>query len=85
MLTWQLYEFYGIAPRLRRKQLPKNYATVAHDVDLTHGTLKPFREPLKVSNKAGNVRLHAIGCDIFTVSNNLSSMFLTKGILKECE
>lgn len=66
MLTWQLYEFYGIAPRLRRKQLPKNHATVAHDVDLTHGTLKPFREPLKVSNKTGNVRLHATGCDIFT-------------------
>lgn len=66
MLSWQLYEFFGIAPRFRRKQLPRNYSIVAHNVDLTHGTLKAFREPLKVSDKTGSARLHATGCDIFT-------------------
>ena len=66
MLSWELFEFFGIAPRLQRKQLPRRYATVAHNVDLTHGTLKPFREPLKVSDKAGGVRLYSLGCDIYT-------------------
>ena len=45
MLAWESYEFAGIIPRLRKKQLPKGYATVAHDVDLTHGTIKAFLEP----------------------------------------
>ena len=66
MLSWQLFEFFGIAPRFRRKQLPKNYSIVAHDVDLTHGTLRPFREPLKISDKTGASKVHAVGCDIFT-------------------
>lgn len=66
MLTWQVFEFFGIAPRLRKKLLPRNHAIVAHDVDLTHGTLKSFREPLKVSDKTGDVRLHSHGCHIFT-------------------
>lgn len=66
MLSWQLFEFFGIAPRLRRKQLPRNHATMAHNIDLTHGTLKPFREPLKVSDKTGASRVHSMGCDLFT-------------------
>ena len=56
MLSWQLFEFFGIVPRLRRKQLPRNHATVAHDVDLTHGTLKAFREPLKISDKTARTK-----------------------------
>lgn len=66
MLNWALYEFFGIIPRLQRKQLPRNHAVVAHDVDLTHGTLKPFREPLKVSDKRGDSKVYALGCDILT-------------------
>lgn len=66
MLSWQLFEFFGIAPRFRRKQLPKNYAIVAHDVDLTHGTLRPFRVPLKVSDKTGASKVYSVGCDVFT-------------------
>ena len=66
MLSWQLFEFFGIAPRFRRKQLPKNYSIVAHDVDLTHGTLRPFHEPLKISDKTGASKVYAVGCDIFT-------------------
>lgn len=66
MLSWQLFEFFGIAPRFRRKQLPRNYSTVAHDVDLTHGTLRPFREPLKISDKTSGSKVYAVGCDILT-------------------
>lgn len=66
MLFWQLFEFFGIAPRFRRKQLPKHYAIVAHDVDLTHGTLRPFREPLKVSDKTGASKVYSVGCDVLT-------------------
>lgn len=66
MLKWDIYEFNGIVPRLKGRLLPHGYATVAHDVDLTHGTLKPFREPKKVSDKTSDARLHVSGCDILT-------------------
>lgn len=66
MLDWNLYEFFGIIPAARGKQLPHGYATVAHDVDLTHGTLQPFREPLKVKEVSNAVRVYVHGCDIYT-------------------
>lgn len=72
MLDFSLYEFFGIIPRLRGKQLPKSYATVARDVDLTHGILQPFREPLKVSNKTAASRLVSWGCDLFTFDECVS-------------
>lgn len=72
MLDFSLYEFFGIAPRLRGKQLPQSYATVAHDVDLTHGVLQPFREPMKVSDKTGASRVASYGCDIFTFDQCVS-------------
>lgn len=72
MIDWSLYEFRGIVPRLQGRQLPKTYATVAHDVDLTHGTLKPFRDTKKVSEKSGGVRIHSYGCDIFMFTKCVS-------------
>ena len=65
MLDWNQYEFFGILPRLRGKQLPRGYATVAHNVDLTHGTLLPFREPLKVKELNNAIRMYVCGCDIY--------------------
>lgn len=72
MLDFSLYEFFGIAPRLRGKQLPQSYATVAHNVDLTHGILQPFREPLKVSSKSAASRLVSYGCDTFVFDQCVS-------------
>lgn len=67
MLAWESYEFAGIAPRLRKKQLPKGFATVAHDVDLTHGSLKAWLEPRPVANvPAGHVHMHVWGCDVLS-------------------
>lgn len=67
MLAWESYEFAGIVPRLRKKQLPKGYATLAHNVDLTHGTIKAFLEPRFIKNVLANqVKLYVWGCDIFT-------------------
>lgn len=67
MLAWESYEFAGIIPRLRKKQLPKGYATVAHNVDLTHGTLKSFLEPRHITNvSASSVFLYVWGCDAMT-------------------
>ena len=67
MLAWENYEFFGIVPRLRKKQLPKGYATVAHNVDLTHGTLKAFLEPKPIKQVPANqVRLYPWGCHLFT-------------------
>lgn len=67
MLAWEMYEFAGIIPRLRKKQLPKVNATVAHDVDLTHGTLKPFLEPMFIKEAPqDSTFLYAWGCDLLT-------------------
>lgn len=66
MLAWESFSFAGIIPRLRKKQLPKGYANVAHDVDLTHGTLKSFLEPRFVKQAGANdTHLHMWGRDIF--------------------
>lgn len=65
MLVWESYEFAGIVPRLRKKQLPKGYATIAHDVDLTHGSIKAFLEQRHIKQVDANmVRLYVWGCDI---------------------
>lgn len=69
MLAWDSFSFAGIVPRLRDKQLPKGYATIAHDVDLTHGSLKSFLEPRVIKKAADDqTRLYAWGCDILTWS-----------------
>lgn len=67
MLSWESFEFAGIVPRLRKKQLPKGYAEIAHDVDLTHGTLKSFLEPKFIKNTGTNtVFIYVWGCDLLT-------------------
>lgn len=67
MLVWENFTFAGIVPRLRKKHLPAGYATAAHDVDLTHGSLKPFREPLHITNRtAGDTALYAWGCGVYS-------------------
>lgn len=73
MLAWESYEFAGIIPRLRKKQLPKGYATVAHDVDLTHGSIKSFLEPRFIKTvESGSTYMYIWGCDILTWSKCVS-------------
>lgn len=65
MLAWESYEFAGIIPRLRKKQLPRGYATIAHDVDLTHGSLKSFFEVRDIATVSpDSIRFHVWGCDV---------------------
>lgn len=67
MLAWNNFDFAGIVPRLRSKQLPKGYATVAHNVDLSHGSIKAFLEPRHIkAAPATAVKLYAWGCDLLT-------------------
>ena len=67
MLAWNNFDFAGIVPRLRSKQLPKGYATVAHNVDLSHGSIKAFLEPRNSKDAPTTaVKLYAWGCDLFT-------------------
>lgn len=67
MLAWNNFDFAGIVPRLRSKQLPKGYATVAHNVDLSHGSIKAFLEPRHIKDAPANaVKLYAWGCDLLT-------------------
>ena len=67
MLAWNNFDFAGIVPRLRSKQLPKGYATVAHNVDLSHGSIKAFLEPRHIKDAPTTaVKLYAWGCDLLT-------------------
>lgn len=67
MLAWKRYDFAGIVPRLRKRHLPNGYATVAHDVDLTHGTLKSFLEPRFIKKAADDTTfMYVWGCDVVT-------------------
>lgn len=67
MLAWNNFDFAGIVPRLRSKQLPKGYATVAHNVDLSHGSIKAFLEPRHIRDAPTDaVKLYAWGCDLLT-------------------
>lgn len=67
MLAWNNFDFAGIVPRLRSKQLPKGYATVAHNVDLSHGSIKAFLEPRHIKDAPTDaVKLYAWGCDLLT-------------------
>ena len=55
--------FRGISPRTPEHVLGRGLATRAHDVDLSHGTLMPWREPLAVHQMpAGTMTLEVVGC-----------------------
>ena len=54
MPSLKLTQFGGIAPRQRPNNLHQAMAQVAHDVDLSRGTLPPWRTDKKVSDKTGN-------------------------------
>lgn len=67
MLAWNNYEFAGIVPRLHAKQLPKGYAIIAHDVDLSHGSIKSFLEPKFIKQAPDTaVKMYVWGCDLIT-------------------
>lgn len=52
-------QFRGITPRIPEYNLPAGNATVAHNVNLRHGTLKPWMEPRKLAD---------LGSDALTVA-----------------
>lgn len=53
MPSLKLTQFGGIAPRQRPNNLHQAMAQVAEDVDLSRGTLRPWRTDKKVSGKTG--------------------------------
>lgn len=53
MPSIKLTQFGGIAPRSRPNNLHQAMAQVAQDVDLSRGTLRPWRTDKKVSDKTG--------------------------------
>ena len=65
MLVFKIHEFAGIIPRLPPRQTLGGYGSVALDVDLTHGTLKPFREPKDLFPVDANAtQIYAWGCRV---------------------
>lgn len=67
MIGWEISAFYGIQPRTPLHMLKPGYAIKAHNVDLVHGTIKPWRE-YKVLSKvpSTSLKLYAFGCCYFT-------------------
>lgn len=54
MPSIKLTKFGGLAPRQTPQNLHQAMAVVAEDVDLSRGTLRPWRTDKKVSSKTGN-------------------------------
>lgn len=53
--------FAGISPKIYGRNAKDNMAEIAENVNLEHGSLKPIREPLKVSDVTG-YSLYAENC-----------------------
>lgn len=67
MTTLNFTRFSGIIPRVHRAKLGASYAAEAHDVDLRHGTLRPWREPKAIEGvPTGTKTVHQYGCCWFS-------------------
>lgn len=70
--------FHGISPRTPEHMNGAGMATVALDVNLSHGTLKPWREPLSVHKLDGDsLTLVAYGCCYFGFDKCVSTAVWT--------
>lgn len=66
-------QFRGITPRIPELYLGVNSATVAHDINLKHGTLKPWMEPKKLDNVGANsLTIAEYGCCFLSWENCVS-------------
>lgn len=65
MADLKITRFGGLLPRIHEQDIGANMAQECVDVDLSRGTLKPFRTDLKVSDKSG-AALWTDGCCFIT-------------------
>lgn len=73
MPSLKLTQFGGVAPRQRPNNLHQAMAQVAEDVDLSRGSLRPWRTDKKVSEKTGNAIFVDKCC--YLVSDNCHAAF----------
>lgn len=73
MPSFKLTTFGGLAPRRPAHNLHQAMAVVAEDVDLSRGTLRPWRTDKKVSDKTGNAIFVDRCC--YLASNNCFASF----------
>lgn len=67
MTAFRINQFKGIIPRAPDHILRDGDSRVAHDVDLSRGTLAPFREKkLLQSAPEDAIRIHQLGCCTYT-------------------
>ncbi|ETD67553.1 hypothetical protein V757_11225 [Pelistega indica] len=69
----ELRHFHGMSPKTPLENLTYNYAELALDVDLSHGTLKPWRAPLLLkATSPFTKRIHQVGCCWFEFASCVS-------------
>ena len=68
----RLTKFGGMLPRERQENLAKHMAVLAENVDLSMHTLRPWREPRKVSVLAGSNLYKEACCEIASPNCNTS-------------
>lgn len=68
-MTIRITKFGGLAPRVMPHNLARQMAVVAENVDLSRGSLMPFRKPRKVSSKTGEF-LFKTCCEIVSPNCN---------------
>jgi hypothetical protein len=68
-MTIRIDKFGGIAPRIMPHNLARHMAVEAVNVDLSRGSLIPFRKPRKLSSKTGEF-LFKTCCEIVSPNCN---------------
>lgn len=62
-MTYCVDQFQGLVPVLDSHALPVNAALCAKDVDLSHGRIDPWREPLEIHDLGDDVNAaHVVDC-----------------------
>ena len=80
MPSIKLTSFNGMIPRQQPRNLPKGHSVKAVDVDLSKGTLNPFKTDKKISDKTGN-SLFVDKCCVLTSDNCRASY----SIMPDCK
>ncbi len=74
----KITEFSGLIPKVSSRNKNPNFASIAENVDLSKGTLKPWREPLKIADTTGQ-SLFMTDCCI--VTGDCRTRFAKTGLL----
>lgn len=77
----KITEFAGLIPKVATRNKSPNFAVVAENVDLEKGTLKPWREPLKIADVDNGTGQSLFMTDCCIAVGECDTRFAKTGVL----